>query len=1101
MHNRKNIYIDMSLLATNACRDRFITYSSAMEMVHVVETPLISSLGVHRQQGRDKSVPTGISFLTLIASLLLISVFTLPTMPTFAQGSASPKVQMADWPTFLDNTQRNAATTDTTISTSNASQLVKHWSFQTGGVVASSPTVVNGTVYVGSWNGYEYALNAKTGTEKWATYLGITTVRPDCNPSSGAGVSSAATVQNGVAYVGGGDSYWYALNAATGAVLWRVYTGDNSVTGGYYNWSSPLIYNGYAYIGLASFGDCPLAQGKLLRVSLATHQIVNTFNVVPNGQIGGGIWTTPSIDTITNTIYVDTGTENSLSQPYAQAFLALDATTLTLKDSWKLPEGDAVMDSDFSTTPILFNDAAGNLLVSGIDKNGYAYTFKRGHLAAGPIWKAQIATGGDCPEPCGQGSVSSGAFAQNKLFLAGEDTLINGVGYKGSVRAFDPGTGKILWQHSTVGRVIGALAYSNGILVDGAGPVFEVLNAQTGDRLFDYTTGGTLYAAPSIAEGQIYIGGVDGNVYAFGLPTTPVQSPPADAHCPKSWTCQDIGGSAPKGSESVTNTGWTIHAGGAGITGTSDQFRLMTQTLNHNLQISTQVTVQGTSNSTQAGLMIRQSNDPTSQYYAVLLTQGKGLVVQYRFAQGGTIVTDVQMPTATAPLYLEIQRVGDQFQAATSTDGIHYTLVPGSTATIAMPARVFGGLAVSSGSTTATSTVTFRAVTSGVPTTPPTVIQSATLCPTGWSCQDIGNPALVGNQSFDGTTWTVQGVGTDIGNYTDQFHYVWQTIAADGVVSAHITAQTNTSNLAKAGVMLRQNTTSGSVYYGAFVTPGTGVSVQYRSTFGPDGIVALTTSGTTPLYLEVARSGSNFSTYTSTDGVNWSYLPGSTVTMNVTGSMLAGIAVTSNNPAQLGQATFDTVNVGTTAPAPPACPTGWTCGDIGYPTPMGSQSVTGNAWSIVAGGGDIWGTADSFHYIWQNMASDGSVSAHVTAQTNTSAYAKTGVMMRQTTDADSAYYLAAVTPGQGIQVQYRSAQGAVAAESANISGTVPTYLQVSRTGSSFSAYTSSDGVNWTLVPGSTVTVNMSGTILEGVASTSHNTAAACFSTVDSVTVS
>ncbi len=1034
---------------------------------------------------------------------LISSFFSLPT-PTFARDSANANVQAvqtADWPTFLGNTQRTAATNDTTISAGNASQLVKHWSFQTGGIVASSPTVVSGTVYVGSWNGYEYALDAKTGTQKWSTYLGVTTVRPDCNPSGGAGVSSAATVQNGVVYVGGGDAYWYALNASTGAVLWKVYTGDNSATGGYYNWSSPLIYNGYAYIGLASFGDCPLAQGQLLRVSLTTHQIVNTFNVVPTGQIGGGIWTTPSLDTATKTIYVTTGTENNINQPYAQAFLALDATTLALKDSWKLPEGDAVMDSDFSTTPILFNDAAGNALVSAVDKNGYAYTFKRGHLAAGPVWRAQIATGGDCPEPCGEGSVSSATFAQNKLFQAGEDTLINGVGYKGSVRALDPATGKFLWQHPTVGRVIGALAYSNGIIVDGAGPVLEVLSAQSGDRLFNYTTGGTLYAAPSIAEGQIYVGGVDGNVYAFGLPTTATQSPPTDAHCPKNWTCQDIGGSTPTGSESVTNTGWTIQAGGAGIQGNTDQFRSMTQVLSHDLQITAQITAQGTSGSTQAGLMVRQSNDPASQYYGILLTQGKGLAVQYRSAQGGTTIMDVQMPTATTPLYLEIQRVGDQFQAATSTDGTHYTLVPGSTAVIAMPEHVLGGLAVSSGSITATSTVTINAITNAAPTTPPAVTQPATPCPAGWSCQDIGNPALVGNQSFDGSTWTMQGAGTDIGNYVDQFHYVWQTIAADGVVNAHVATQANTSTKAKAGVMLRQNTTSGSVYYGAFVTPGIGVSVQYRSTFGPDGIVALTTSGTAPIYLEVARSGSSFSTYTSSDGVNWSYLPGSTITMNVTGSMLAGIAVSSNVPAQMGQATFDTVNVGTTAPPPPACPTGWTCGDIGYPTPMGSQSLMGNTWSIVAGGGDIWGTADSFHYIWQNLASDGSISAHVTSQTNSSVYAKTGVMMRQTTSADAAYYMAAVTPGQGIQVQYRSDQGAVASQAANIPGTVPSYVKVSRTGSSFSAYTSTDGISWTLVPGSTVTVNMSGTVLEGVASTSHNTAASCLATVDSVLVS
>lgn len=1057
----------------------------------------------HCQRGRDTSVPTVVLFFTL-ATFFLWNVFVQPTMPAFAQNNVKAHVQAAqtaDWPMFLNNIQRTATTMDATISNSNASQLVKHWSFQTGGVVASSPTVVNGTVYVGSWNGYEYALDAKTGAQKWATYLGVTKVRPDCNPPGGAGVSSAATVQNGVVYVGGGDAYWYALDANTGAVLWKVFTGDNSVTGGYYNWSSPLIYNGYAYIGTASFGDCPLAQGQLLRVSLATHQIVNTFNVVPNGQIGGGIWTTPSIDTMTNTIYVVTGTENSLQQPYAQAFLAIDATAMTLKDSWKLPEGEAVMDSDFSTTPILFNDAAGNPLVSAIDKNGYAYTFKRGHLAAGPTWQQQIATGGDCPEPCGEGSVSSGAFANGKLFLAGEDTLINGVGYKGSVRALDPGTGKFLWQHGTVGRVIGALAYGNGIIVDGAGPVLEVLSAQTGDRLFNYTTGGTLYAAPSIAEGQIYVGGVDGNVYAFGLPNKTVQPPPTDSYCPKNWTCQDIGGSTPKGSESVTNAGWTVKAGGAGIKGTADQLRLMTQVLSHDLQINAQVTIQGTNGTTQAGLMVRQSNDPASQYYAVLFTQGAGVVVQYRSAQNGTTVIDTQTPTATTPLYLEIQRVGDVFQAATSSDGSHYTLLPGSTATIAMPEHVMGGLAVSSGSTTASSTVTFKAVKSGVPATLPAVTQSATPCPAGWSCQDIGNPTLVGNQALNGNSWTVQGAGTDIGNYIDQFHYVWQTIAADGVVNAHISSQTNTSSNAKAGVMLRQNTSAGSVYYGAFITPGGSISVQYRSPYGPDGIVGLTINDMAPVYLEVARAGSSFSTYTSSDGVNWTYVPGSTVKMNITGSMLAGLAVTANNVAQMGQATFDSVNVGTVAPPPPACPTGWTCGDIGYPTPAGSQSIAGNSWSIIAGGGDIWGTGDSFHYIWQTLASDGGISAHVTAQSNSSDYAKTGVMMRQTADADSAYYLAAVTPGKGIYVQYRSTQGAIASEAANIPGTVPTYLKVMRTGSSFSAYTSSDGVNWALVPDSTVTINLSGTVLEGVASTSHNTAASCLSTVDSVRIS
>ena len=45
------------------------------------------------------------------------------------------------------------------------------------------------------------------------------------------GVTSAAAVAGGVVYVGGGDTYWYALDAVSGAVLWKVYTGDNSQAG------------------------------------------------------------------------------------------------------------------------------------------------------------------------------------------------------------------------------------------------------------------------------------------------------------------------------------------------------------------------------------------------------------------------------------------------------------------------------------------------------------------------------------------------------------------------------------------------------------------------------------------------------------------------------------------------------------------------------------------------------------------------------------------------------------------------------------------------------------------------------------------------------
>jgi hypothetical protein len=67
-----------------------------------------------------------------------------------------------------------------------------------------------------------------------------------------------------------------------------------------------------------------------------------------------------------------------------------------------------------------------------------------------------------------------------------------------------------------------------------------------------------------------------------------------------------------------------------------------------------------------------------------------------------------------------------------------------------------------------------------------------------------------------------------------------------------------------------------------------------------------------------------------------------------------------------------------------------------------------------------------------------------------------------------------------------------------VSGTVPAYLRVERSGTTFTAYTSADGATWTLVPGSTVTLNVSGPMLQGLAVSSHNSTALCTVTMDAV---
>jgi len=72
-------------------------------------------------------------------------------------------------------------------------------------------------------------------------------------------------------------------------------------------------------------------------------------------------------------------------------------------------------------------------------------------------------------------------------------------------------------------------------------------------------------------------------------------------------------------------------------------------------------------------------------------------------------------------------------------------------------------------------------------------------------------------------------------------------------------------------------------------------------------------------------------------------------------------------------------------------------------------------------------------------------------------------MLRQSTDPASPFYDAVVTPGNGIAVQYRATQGGNAQQLVDFVGMVPAYLMVARSGSSYSAYTSSDGTTWNLV--------------------------------------
>jgi len=110
------------------------------------------------------------------------------------------------------------------------------WSFMTGDVVHASPAVVDGVVYIGSWDRNLYALDAATGRERWRYTTGN-----DTTIYNQIGIASSAAVVDGLVFVGGRDGHFHVVDAATGALRW---THDNKM-----GWTiaSPAVKNGVVY--------------------------------------------------------------------------------------------------------------------------------------------------------------------------------------------------------------------------------------------------------------------------------------------------------------------------------------------------------------------------------------------------------------------------------------------------------------------------------------------------------------------------------------------------------------------------------------------------------------------------------------------------------------------------------------------------------------------------------------------------------------------------------------------------------------------------------------------------------------------------------------
>jgi hypothetical protein len=170
---------------------------------------------------------------------------------------------------------------------------------------------------------------------------------------------------------------------------------------------------------------------------------------------------------------------------------------------------------------------------------------------------------------------------------------------------------------------------------------------------------------------------------------------------------------------------------------------------------------------------------------------------------------------------------------------------------------------------------------------------------------DVGSPTPAGSASYSGGVFTVMGEGADIFNSSDQFNYVYQPATGDGTIVARVLSQNNVgSTNAKAGVIWKASTVSGSPYILIETGPTGVVKVQYNFT----GSIATSTYTFPNVWMKLVRSGGLFSAYVSPDGVTWTSFLVNKSLPTIPTAATVGIFECSHHPGSLGTATFDNVS-------------------------------------------------------------------------------------------------------------------------------------------------------------------------------------------------
>jgi quinohemoprotein ethanol dehydrogenase len=337
-------------------------------------------------------------------ALALVLVSTPAATAEPAQQATLPAGDAAgrNWSTYGGNLFNHRYSSLNQITTSNVANLKGAWTYHIAAMSAatsfeSSPIVVDGTLYLSGPQSQVYALDAKSGQEKWkyVPELAGTAALPLCCGQVNRGVGYGA----GKVFVGQLDAKLVALDAGTGAVAWSVQVDDPRA--GYSETMAPLFWNGMVLIGIS--GAEYEIRGHVTAYDANTgNQIWRWYTIPAPGEFGsetwpagtdiwkfggGSMWQTPALDPDMGVVFIQVGNPSpdldgsprAGDNLFTESLVALDAKTGTRKWHFQQIHHD-IWDYDTVSPTLLFDVQMNGKAVKGIGqagKTGWVYLLDR----------------------------------------------------------------------------------------------------------------------------------------------------------------------------------------------------------------------------------------------------------------------------------------------------------------------------------------------------------------------------------------------------------------------------------------------------------------------------------------------------------------------------------------------------------------------------------------------------------------------------------------------------------------------------------------------------------------------------------------------------